>query len=212
MKTRNFINMLVEDYNVKCHAFYKQSIINIALGIAFSFVIFNIFFQIRNDFYFAIFQPFVIFKFFFTACIIGSLYPILKSILFPENNLYSKLYWLCLPILILLIGVVFQLFNSPEYEWYSGMIGLYPLQCLKNIPILSLGPFIAILLFIRGHAPTQPALSGALSGAISAGIGSLMYAFHCPDDSALFVATWYSFAISIMTIFGALIGFKWLRW
>ena len=51
-------------------------------------------------------------------------------------------------------------------------------------------------------------LTGAMAGAAAAGVGALVYASSCPDDSPLFVATWYPLATLICMGAGALAG----RW
>ena len=42
--------------------------------------------------------------------------------------------------------------------------------------------------------------------------GATLYAFHCFDDSPLFVATWYTLATLVVTAAGALVGRRLLRW
>jgi hypothetical protein len=46
---------------------------------------------------------------------------------------------------------------------------------------------------------------------LSAGLAATLYAAHCPDDSPLFVATWYSIGTALVTAIGALLGSKVLR-
>ena len=43
-------------------------------------------------------------------------------------------------------------------------------------------------------------------------LAAAIYAWHCPDDSPLFVATWYTIAISMVTAVGFLLGRRLLRW
>jgi hypothetical protein len=69
-----------------------------------------------------------------------------------------------------------------------------------------------LLTSLRQGATTQPVLAGALAGALSGSLAAFIYALHCPDDSALFVALWYSLAIGITTLAGAFAGDRLLRW
>jgi hypothetical protein len=55
-------------------------------------------------------------------------------------------------------------------------------------------------------------LSGAAAGLGAGGLGAALYALHCSDDSPLFVAAWYSLAISIVAFAGASAGPRFLRW
>jgi hypothetical protein len=54
----------------------------------------------------------------------------------------------------------------------------------------------------------SPTAAGLAAGAIAAAI----YAWHCPDDSPLFLATWYTITIAGVTVGGALLGRRLLRW
>jgi len=39
-----------------------------------------------------------------------------------------------------------------------------------------------------------------------------LYAAHCTDDSPLFVATWYTLAVTLLTVAGAFAGRRFARW
>ena len=56
------------------------------------------------------------------------------------------------------------------------------------------------------------AFAGAVAGLAAGGIAAAIYAWHCPDDSPLFLATWYSLAIAIVVAAGFLLGRRLLRW
>jgi hypothetical protein len=77
--------------------------------------------------------------------------------------------------------------------------------------LISLPLLVASLLGLRHGAPTRPAMAGAIAGLLSAGLAATLYASHCPDDSPLFVATWYTIATAVVTAIGALAGSKVLR-
>jgi len=84
--------------------------------------------------------------------------------------------------------------------------------CLPMVPILSLAPLGAALLILRRGAPASPVLAGAAAGLLAAFSGASLYAFHCFDDSPLFVATWYTLAALPVVAIGALAGHRLLRW
>ena len=56
------------------------------------------------------------------------------------------------------------------------------------------------------------AAAGAAAGFLAGAIGAALYATHCPDDSPLFVAAWYSLAIGFVAALGAVAGSRLLRW
>lgn len=83
---------------------------------------------------------------------------------------------------------------------------------MAAVPLLSLPLLAASLIGLRHGAPARPALAGAMAGLLSAGLAATLYAAHCPDDSPLFVATWYTVATALVTAIGALLGSKVLRY
>lgn len=84
--------------------------------------------------------------------------------------------------------------------------------CPVYIALLSLPVFAAALWAMKGLAPTRLALAGAASGLLAGSIGALVYALHCPEMEAPFLATWYLLGMLLPTAAGALIGPAALRW
>ena len=95
--------------------------------------------------------------------------------------------------------------------WLSRLVGSNSKICMMAIPLLSLPLLAAALFGLRHGAPTRPGLSGGLAGLMAAGLAATLYASHCTDDSPLFVLTWYSLAIALVTAIGALAGSRVLR-
>jgi hypothetical protein len=50
-----------------------------------------------------------------------------------------------------------------------------------------------------------------MAGLLSAGLAATIYASHCTDDSPLFVATWYTLSVALVTAIGALVGSRVLK-
>lgn len=97
-------------------------------------------------------------------------------------------------------------------DWRERMLGDNALVCLVAIPILSLAPLAGALWALRESAPANASLAGASAGLFASGVGALVYGLHCWDDSPLFLAVWYVGAIGLVTLAGALIGRRLLRW
>ena len=68
------------------------------------------------------------------------------------------------------------------------------------------------LAILRNGAPASPALAGGAAGLLAAATAAALYAFHCFDDSPLFVVTWYAIATLPVITLGAVIGGRLLRW
>ncbi len=129
----------------------------------------------------------------------------------PEvRSFASRATWL-VPIL-LLAAVAVEIALVPAAEWGRKLVGTNSLFCLVTIPALSLAPLVAGLIAMRSGAPSSPAAAGAAVGRLAAAIAASLYAFHCFDDSPLFVATWYTLATVIVMAAGAAIGSRALKW
>jgi hypothetical protein len=119
---------------------------------------------------------------------------------------------LALAPLLLLGMVTAEVTNVPEAVWMPRLIGHNATACMVFIPLFSLAPLAALLLALRRSAPMAPVWAGALAGLAAAGLGAAFYAAHCPDDSPLFVAVWYTLAVTIVTGLGAVAGKRLLAW
>ena len=105
-----------------------------------------------------------------------------------------------------------ELVVLPARTWQASLVGSNALMCLIAIPLFALAPLAALLLVLRRTAPASPALAGAAAGALAAAAAAAIYAFHCFDDSPLFVLTWYPLAAIPVIVSGALFGHRLLRW
>jgi len=65
---------------------------------------------------------------------------------------------------------------------------------------------------LKGAAPTRPAWAGAGAGLLAGTLGTLVYALHCPEMAAPFLAVWYLLGMAIPTAVGAALGPRLLRW
>jgi hypothetical protein len=109
-------------------------------------------------------------------------------------------------------AVVIELAVVPMDAWRTRLVGSNSLICLSAVPALSLAPLAALLAMLRSAAPASPALAGGAAGLLAAASGATLYAFHCFDDSPLFVVTWYSLAALLVVAIGAFAGRRLLRW
>lgn len=117
------------------------------------------------------------------------------------------------PLLLLAAtAVTVELLVQPRSAWMTRLVGSNALVCLTAIPLFSLAPLAGLMVALRRAAPASPARAGAMAGALAATVAATIYAFHCFDDSPLFVLTWYPLATLPAIALGALIGRRLLRW
>ncbi len=85
-------------------------------------------------------------------------------------------------------------------------------SCAFSIGFIALPALVAALMALRSLAPTHAAAAGAAAGAFAGGLGAAVYALHCPELEAPFIAVWYVLGIALPVIAGALAGSRLLRW
>ena len=153
-----------------------------------------------------------LFKFLVTLSLAAAAISVVWRIGRPGVPLKPSSWALAVPIALLIAAVAIEMMVMPEADWSTRMIGRNWMHCLLAIPAFSIPTLAALLYVLRDSAPSNPALAGAVAGLVSAGVAATYYASNCTDDSPMFVATWYTLAVAIVTIAGALIGRRMLRW
>ena len=84
--------------------------------------------------------------------------------------------------------------------------------CPLSITLLSLPALLLTLWAMRGGAPTQLRLAGAVSGLAAGALGASVYTLHCPELAAPFIAIWYLLGMLVPAAIGALVAPRVLRW
>jgi hypothetical protein len=130
----------------------------------------------------------------------------------PDAKPRALALWLLAPFVLLAAGVIVELAIVPQSAWMPRLMGANAMHCTITIPMLAAPILVALIVALRAGAPLHPSLTGAMAGAAAAGVGALVYASSCPDDSPLFVATWYPLATLICMGVGALAGRRFLAW
>lgn len=151
-------------------------------------------------------------KFVVTLSVAFPAFVLLRGLSRPDFVAGRRLWWFGLAPALLAVSGLFEMASLPSNEWHALMIGQNSSLCVTMIPLLSLAPLAAVLYALKAGAPASPTIAGAVGGLLSAAIGATLYASRCTDDSPLFVALWYPFGIILMTMLGALIGKRCLRW
>nr|WP_246422946.1 DUF1109 domain-containing protein [Mycoplana azooxidifex] len=109
-------------------------------------------------------------------------------------------------------AVLLELFAMPAQGWMPALVGRHAAFCVFFIPVLAVSPLAGFLFALRNGAPDDPGQAGTVAGFAAGAIAAAIYAWHCPDDSPLFVAVWYTAGIAAVTACGFLIGRRFLRW
>lgn len=116
------------------------------------------------------------------------------------------------PVALLWAAALVVLWLAPAPERLNLMLGLSWRECPFNIALLSVPGFIAVMWAMRGLAPTQPRLAGAMAGLLAGSVATVAYCLHCPEMEVPFWAIWYLLGMLVPTLVGALLGPRLLRW
>jgi hypothetical protein len=152
------------------------------------------------------------FKIAVTIVIAVSAFGLVRALSRPGQDWRHAMRYLAIVPMLVAIAVIAELLSVPANLWLAGLLGANSLACLISITLIGLGPLAVILLVLRYGAPTKPILAGAAAGLFAGGIAATLYAVHCPDDSPLFVATWYTLAIAGLAMIGAGGAHRVARW
>lgn len=211
MKTDDLIRLLAADTRVR-EPLGPAIVIALGIGLAVCAVLLVFQIHLRRDLFTAILMPRVAFKILVTLSVAVLAIMLLERIGRPGVPVATAGRLLLLPLAAVAIAVGFELALTPATSWGVRLVGRNAGWCLFYIPVFSVVPLAAILTAMRRSAPESPTLAGAASGLAAAGMAAAFYAWHCPDDSPLFVATWYTIACAGVTGVGALVGRRLLTW
>jgi hypothetical protein len=107
---------------------------------------------------------------------------------------------------------IFSVLGAAPDERNSMIFGETWMFCLVAIPLLSIPVFVAAMWAMKGLAPTHLPLAGGAAGLLAGSVSAAVYALHCPELEASFVAIWYVIGMLIPAAAGTLIGPRLLRW
>jgi hypothetical protein len=212
MKTSEFIDALAVDGAPRGLGLASRFWLALGLGTLVSAALFMIGIAPRADFAAAAHTARFDLKFADTLMLVLPTALLCIRLMRPDARAGTLAFLLATPFLLLGAAVGAELFLVPSSMWGTKMIGINSLHCLGLVPLLSIAPLFALIYAMRSGAPRHPILTGALAGAAAAGIAATLYAANCPDDSPLFVATWYPLATLIVVGVGAAAGHRFLRW
>jgi len=157
-------------------------------------------------------EPRLLFKLCLTVLLVALSGQLVLRLVKPGAGVHGAALMLAIVPALLAAANLAELSAVPAGLWGQRLIGSNAKFCLESIPFLAAAPLVAALLALRQGAPEHPALAGAAAGLFAGAIGAACYATHCPDDSPLFVAAWYSLAIGFVAAIGAVAGRRLLRW
>jgi hypothetical protein len=212
MKTDDLIRALTSDLGPPRPSIEQRFGALLLPGVVVALILFAVTLGPRPDFMAVKGDPRFIFKFVITLLLALCSAMLVWRLVRPGAPKRLQVAALAIVPVVLAAGVVAELVAMPRPMWEPRMVGANGLVCLVSIPFFALPMLIAAIAALRHGAPTNPGLTGVVAGLFSGGIAAAIYAAHCPDDSPLFIALWYSLAITVVAAVGGLAGRYALRW
>ncbi|WP_192182499.1 NrsF family protein [Mesorhizobium amorphae] len=212
MRTEDLIKALDADARSKAMPLRSAWWVATAAAAVIAAVVFWFTIGPRSDIMIAMHTMRFLSKFVFTIVLAGTAFALIHALSTPGASTGKAAAWMAAAPLLVLVAVVLELFAVPEAQWGTRLVGSNMMICMGFIPLIGIGPLAIFLWMLRYGAPTRPVLAGAVAGLLAGGLAATFYAAHCVDDSPLFVATWYTVAIIILTALGALGGRLFVRW
>lgn len=184
----------------------------VLVGLPLSFLILLSEYGLRRDLVQAMFWPMFWVKVLFPLCIAAAGFVAVQRLARPGVAMRHAWVGAALPVLLIWGLAVVVWFTVPADERMPSLMGQSWRICALSIGLMALPVFAATLVALKGLAPTQPALAGAAAGALAGGVGAAVYALHCMELTAPFLAVWYVSGIAVPVLVGAVLGPRLLRW
>lgn len=212
MRTNDLIQALVEDGAAREASLTARMSTALLLGGAVAATLFAITLGIRPDIGYALHTGRFPLKFALNVtCALTALWATMR-LAHPDARLLDVATVLAAAPILLAAAVGVELLVVPPANWAARAVSSNSRVCLAAIPLLSIAPLIGVLAALRAGAPRSPTVAGAVGGLLAGALGATLYATHCPDDSPLFVAIWYTLGLALVAVAGALAGRRVLRW
>lgn len=184
----------------------------VLVGLPLPFLILLTEYGVRRDLLQAMFWPMFWLKVLFPLCIAAAGFVAVQRLARPGVAMRHAWVGAALPVLLIWGLAVVAWFTMPAEDRMPSLMGQSWRICALSIGLMALPVFAATLVALKGLAPTQPALAGAAAGALAGGVGAAVYALHCMELTAPFLAVWYVSGIAVPVLVGAVLGSRLLRW
>ncbi|MET3916566.1 hypothetical protein ABID97_003348 [Variovorax sp. OAS795] len=181
-------------------------------GLPLSFAILFADYGVRRDLVQAMFWPMFWVKVLFPLCIAAAAFVAVQRLARPGVPVRRAWIGMAAPVLVVWVLAAVAWFNAPPQDRMPLLMGESWRVCALSIGLMALPVFAAAMLALKSLAPTRPALAGAAAGGLAGGVGAAVYALHCMELTAPFLAVWYVSGIAVPVALGALLGPRLLRW
>ena len=215
MKTEELIEALARTPETATpDRLYRRLALALIVGLVLGLVLTRLFMGFRPDI--GVAAPMVAMKAGFSALIATFAGGLALRLAKPTAAAIGTIRRLAAPLGLVIvsaiaIGLITLMATEPGHRFAAFTGGGFP-WCIILIPFCGLPTALLLVWAMREAAPTRLALAGAAIGALSGGVGAMVYAMFCSVDSVSFVTIWYVVGIGLAAAVGAMAGVRLLRW
>jgi len=167
---------------------------------------------VRHDIVFAMSGEAFWLKFLYTLVIALAGLWLVARMSRPGSDARAPAFLISVPVLILMAMMAMQMMRADAPMRHALLMGHSADVCSVLIAGLALPLFAGLFWALRQLAPTRLVPAGAAAGLLAGSAAASIYAFHCTESTATFIAIWYTAGIALTTMIGALLGRWTLRW
>jgi hypothetical protein len=213
MKTHDLIALLAADASaVEQHTASRRLALAVAAALPVSVGLLLAGYGLRRDIADVVGAPMFWVKLLVPVCMALAAFVAVQRLARPGVRAGAAWWALAAPAALLWLLAIFVWAGASEPERSAMVWGVSWRICMASIALMALPVFVAAFGVLRGMAPTRPALAGAAAGALAGSVGASVYALHCMELAAPFLAVWYVGGIALTTAAGAALGPRLLRW
>lgn len=214
MKTEQLIQMLAADAPAVDHgAINRRQSQVLVLGVGLALVLMIATMGLRTDLAQAAALPMFWLKLAFPASLALAALAAAWRLSHPGMAVNrATVIGLTLPVLVVWTLALTVWEQAPAAERMALLWGATWRECMLSIALLAAPIFIAAVWAARRMAPTRLRLTGTACGAFAGAAAATVYALHCNEMQAPFLAVWYLLGMLLPAAVGAAFGPRWLRW
>lgn len=213
MNTDEWIKLLATGVEpIPRYALAKQGVMALLAGVVIALGLLSLIYGVRADLSQAMANPAFWIKLGvpLSSAILGLL--LVLGLAYPGRRPMLPYWVLSLPLLLLWGWAAWTWLGAEPASRPAMLWGHTWRVCVWNISLLALPMGLACWWLLRKLAPTRPGLTGGLAGWFAGGMGAAVYALHCPEMAAPFLAIWYVLGMLLPSVIMAYAGHRWLRW
>ena len=151
-------------------------------------------------------------KFLYTLVIAALGLKLVERVSRPGTDATTPAFLIAVPVVVLMAMMAAQMIPADATARHALLMGHSATVCSVLIAALALPLFAGLVWSLRKLAPTRLMQSGAAAGLLAGSAAATIYAFHCTESTATFIAIWYTAGIALTTLTGAILGRWVLRW